>query len=355
MIYQDEQDAIALVDFYRDNIAAERNKPFRPAFEVVTEVQQFSAPRRRERRPPQQPDFVSGATLNVPIKITSINPTSGPKSGGDTTTIYGQGFVTGLTVKFDGVLQTLTPGSVSSDGTNILFVTVAGTAGPVDVKVTNPDGASDTLTDGYTYNDGPHITSVDPASGTTAGGMVVTVHGTGFLNGTGLTLYFGSLPATLVSASSDGTLLYGYTPAHAAGPVNVKATNPDGQFDELVNGYTYGSVAVAYFKLIPLVITNGVVTSMVIQAWDSDPSLGGSKVSSYTGSPIMTFDGPNDGSMAVGTIPALGNAIPFTGGEADIQIQAVSAYGSGQYSGYLRFIDSVNSINTTGTFELFVG
>ena len=52
--------------------------------------------------------------------------------------------------------------------------------------MTNSDGQSGTLNDGYSYapaNPAPNVSGISPAAGTTAGGTAVTVTGTGFLSG----------------------------------------------------------------------------------------------------------------------------------------------------------------------------
>ena len=71
---------------------------------------------------------------------------------------------------------TVTPTTISAR-------TPAGTAGPVDVVVTNPDGGSVTRTAGFQYvatPTAPTITGVTPASGPTTGGNTVVVTGTSF-------------------------------------------------------------------------------------------------------------------------------------------------------------------------------
>lgn len=85
---------------------------------------------------------------NAPA-IASIDPTSGPDSGGTAVTIYGSDFTTvGATlVAFDGLAAT---SIVVVDATTITCNTPAHPAGVVDVMVTN-DFGSDTLSNGYTY------------------------------------------------------------------------------------------------------------------------------------------------------------------------------------------------------------
>ncbi|MEA2238310.1 MAG: hypothetical protein QOC81_3034 [Thermoanaerobaculia bacterium] len=83
-------------------------------------------------------------------------------------------------------------------------------------------------------NPAPTISSISPASGSTAGGTVVTINGTGFSNST---VKFGGTLATNVSVTS--TAITATTPAHAAGKVDVVVTNGDTQSATLALGYTY--------------------------------------------------------------------------------------------------------------------
>ena len=70
------------------------------------------------------------------------------------------------------------------NSTLITATTAAHAAGAVSVVVTNTDGQSGTLTNGYTYtNSAPAVISIAPGSGSTSGGTSVTITGTGFLTG----------------------------------------------------------------------------------------------------------------------------------------------------------------------------
>lgn len=84
----------------------------------------------------------------------------------------------------------------------------------------------------------PAITGLSPARGSTAGGTVVTLTGSGFTTVTSVT--FDGIAGTALTIVNDTTLRV-TTPAHAAGAVSVTAINPDGS-DTLVDGYGYGNV-----------------------------------------------------------------------------------------------------------------
>ena len=94
---------------------------------------------------------LSAIPPSAPV-VTTICPTSGPIAGGAPVTIQGMGFQSGATVRFGGVLATNV--QVSSS-TTITATTPAHALGLVNVQVTNTDGQSGTLTNGYEYTSLP--------------------------------------------------------------------------------------------------------------------------------------------------------------------------------------------------------
>ncbi|MFR9750857.1 IPT/TIG domain-containing protein [Nocardia sp. 004] len=119
---------------------------------------------------PTQPGFaaVAAALLAAPV-LTSLNPISGPESGGNTVEIFGSGFtgVGPLTVRFGATATTF---YIVSD-TQINAIAPPGT-GTVGVTVTSVDGTSNALP--YTYGGLLFFTdSVNP------GGNVYSVPQTG--------------------------------------------------------------------------------------------------------------------------------------------------------------------------------
>jgi len=80
--------------------------------------------------------------------ITDISPATGSTAGGTAVTITGTEFATGATVTFGGVSAT---DIVIVSATEITCVTPAGTAGAVDVVVTNTDTGTVTSAGGFTY------------------------------------------------------------------------------------------------------------------------------------------------------------------------------------------------------------
>jgi len=79
------------------------------------------------------------------------------------------------------------------------------------------------------------VTSVSPTSGSVNGGTLVSVRGSGFKSGLAVT--FGGAAATVTIFSS--TSISAFTPAHAAGAVDVVVTNGDGQTATRASAFTY--------------------------------------------------------------------------------------------------------------------
>ncbi len=167
--------------------------------------------------------------------ITSISPSVGPKTGGQTITVTGTDFVVGMTLKIGGSPAT----NVVSSSTSLTAITPVGSmAGPVDVIVVmvDPLGGSSTLPQAYTYVEAPGITSISPSSGPKAGGLSVTIIGANFMAGV-IVRIGGNLAANVVVSSS--TQLTAQTPSNVnVGPVDVVVETIGGSAT-LLHGYTY--------------------------------------------------------------------------------------------------------------------
>ncbi|SCF99067.1 IPT/TIG domain-containing protein [Streptomyces sp. MnatMP-M17] len=156
--------------------------------------------------------------LNPPAKA-SANPTAGPLAGGTAVTITGTNLTGATAVTFGGTAGTITANTAAS-----LTATTptATTIGPVPIVVTTPGGSTDGLT--FTYTAVPTITSVLPATGSTVGGDVITITGTGLGSTTQVT--FGGGPTSFEAASD--TQLVVTTATHTAGVVDVDVASPGG-------------------------------------------------------------------------------------------------------------------------------
>ena len=209
----------------------------------------------------------------APPTASSIDPDSGPQSGGQVVTITGSGFVPGDTaVTFDGLPATDVV--VDPSGTSLTAVTPAHAPGVVDVVVTTDGGSTDPLA--YTYlADGSDavVTDLDPDFGPTSGGTTVTITGSGFTGATGVT--FDGVAGTGFAVNPAGTEITVVTPPGAAGPADVVLVFPAGTADAGI------------FTYVPPTIDSVVP--------DSGPNTGGTTVtvtgSGFTGATDVTFGG----------------------------------------------------------------
>ena len=166
-------------------------------------------------------DALSYEYLAVGATLVSINPTTGPEIGGTVVTLTGSGFTGATSVTFGG-----TPGTAFTvvNDTTITVTSPAGAPGEVDVVVVDAAGNSDPVPFEYGAV-ASDATSLDPISGTEAGGTVVTITGTGFTGATGVT--FGGIAGTGFTVDSD-TQITVTTPARAAGTVDVVVVDGNG-------------------------------------------------------------------------------------------------------------------------------
>jgi hypothetical protein len=168
----------------------------------------------------------SGFTFIPPPDVTgSLNPSFGPQAGGTVVTITGSGLQSGATVTFGGVAGT----NVVVTGTTLTVTTPAHPTGDkpslsVPVVITNPDGQSTTVADGFTYN-APvsiNLTAVAPPNGSTDGGTTVTLTGSGFSSGA-VAVTIGGGAATNITVVNDTTVT-ARSAAHFQGAVDVVVT-----------------------------------------------------------------------------------------------------------------------------------
>ena len=96
--------------------------------------------------------------IEPPPTLTRVEPNNDVVTGGQTIKIIGGNFQDGATVTIGG-----------NAASNVIFLSPTelsveappGTAGNVDIVVTNPDGKSDTLADGFTYTPLPYDVTGD--------------------------------------------------------------------------------------------------------------------------------------------------------------------------------------------------
>ena len=154
-------------------------------------------------------------SLTPPPTITALTPAFGTTAGGTSVTITGTNLTGTLQVRFGS--KTAISYSVQS-ATTVKAMTGAHAAGMVNVSVDTTHGTV-TMANAFSYvSPVPTITSLTPASGTTAGGTAVTITGT-HLTGSGQ-VKFGGMTATSFSVENP-TTIRAVTNAHGAGRVSV--------------------------------------------------------------------------------------------------------------------------------------
>jgi hypothetical protein len=168
--------------------------------------------------------FTYTAASGAPT-VSALGTTSGPDTGGTTLTITGTGLAGATSVMFGSVAAS----SFSLlSSTSISAVAPMQAVGTVDVTVTSALGTSATSSaDQFTYQTAlPTVTSLSSSTATTAGGGWITIMGSNF-NGT-QSIGFGPYGATQFNVLSN-TSLSVLVPIAAAGTVDVRVTNADGQ------------------------------------------------------------------------------------------------------------------------------
>ena len=181
----------------------------------------------------------------APPAITAMYPTSGPEDGGTQVTLEGEFFVTGETpsqVLLSGVA--LDPDDVQVlDATLIIFTTPPGT-GPVAITVLNPDGQQDIADQSFVYvppAPPPVINYLIPNYGSGLGGDIVSVIGSGFMEGA--QVFFGAPGAWIAGTNAQvknmGTMITVTTPPHNTGTVDVRMLNSNQQEAVALNAYEF--------------------------------------------------------------------------------------------------------------------
>ena len=165
--------------------------------------------------------------------------------------------------------------------TELTVVVPAGVAGSADVIVTNPDGKSDTLADGFRYIEPPPtLTRIDPNNDVVSGGAIVKIIGENFQDGATVTIG-GKVASNVVFVSS--TELTVVVPAGIAGSADVVVTNPDGKSATLASGFRYIEPPPTLTRIDPNsdVVSGGAIVKIIGENFqDGAPVTIGGKVAS---------------------------------------------------------------------------
>jgi hypothetical protein len=273
--------------------------------------------------------------------VTGITPSSGYTIGGDQVEITGTNFTGATGVNFGGVAAT--DFSVLSD-TAIVATSPAATAtGAVDITVTTYGGTSSTgSADRFTYNavPAPTLTSINTSSGSTAGGTVVTLTGTGFTNAT--EVFFGSVASSDVAINSD-TQITAVSPAQAVGTMDISVVSPGGT-----------SAASSADRFSYTAATTPAVSSLDTS---SGTTAGGGTVNitgtNFTGAFAVNFGGVPAAEFTVNSDTSItAVAPPQATGTVDITVTTYTGTSASTSSDHFTVsaasAPTVNSLGTTG-------
>jgi len=173
-------------------------------------------------------------TTEEPPRITAVYPEQGITIGGETITILGTNFQSGITAAFGA---TPAAGVLRVSATELRVTTPAHAAGATYVSVTNPDGLPGFFEPfAFVPIPPPAIAYVAPALGYTGGGTRVKIRGNYFQPG--IKVFFGGTPASAVHHYGLGEV-DAVTPAHAAGAVAITLRNIDDQQTTRAGAFTY--------------------------------------------------------------------------------------------------------------------
>jgi hypothetical protein len=160
------------------------------------------------------------------LSFSSVIPTSASIDGGDSLYIYGAGFEKDSKITVLGTPCKYVSGYESFMHCKLGKSTRGGLG---DIEIQNSDGASVTGSKAFTYLfPRINVTGITPASGSTRGGTLLTVRGSGFRDGA--TVSIGNVSCGSVTVRSDGTSLTCVTGAVSAAQNSyVRVRNADGQ------------------------------------------------------------------------------------------------------------------------------
>ncbi|WP_159929643.1 MULTISPECIES: IPT/TIG domain-containing protein [Nocardia] len=240
--------------------------------------------------------------------ITSISPTTGPVTGGNSVSITGSGF-TGTTAVFFGFLPA--PSFTVLSDTQITAVAPVG-IGTVPVIVIAPSGISNGVP--YTYVLPPILFALTPGTGSPAGGTTVIIFGVGLSGATAVN--FGATPATSFTVVSNTQIVAVAPPG--TGTVQVTVTTPAGTSNGLP--FTYLSVP----TLVSISPSSGPATGGTVVTLTGTGFTGASSVKFgatpatfyfvLSDSLIVAIAPPGTGTVPVTVTTAAGTSagLPFT-------------------------------------------
>lgn len=194
--------------------------------------------------------------------IGAVSPSVTAGAGATTVTITGTGMTGATSVAVSGTLVSAGAPTVVDDGTVTVSVTADPAAAPGDRTITVVNGAGTSApytATGFVVsnNPAPAVTSVSPAVlGIGGTAQKVTIYGSNFMSGTGLSSNFGTgvtVNSTSYVSPTQLTANVTVTTSATAGLHNVTVTNPDTQ-----TGSATGALTVNPRATVTLVAPAGI-------------------------------------------------------------------------------------------------
>jgi hypothetical protein len=265
-------------------------------------------------------DHTVAATVNHLPTVTSIAPDNARKGLNPApVTISGTNFVSGATVKLSKANQapiSATVDSLTSTAITCHFDLTGAAVGKWSAVVTNPDNGTETLTDGFTVNPLPTVTSITPRAAGTGSACSPRIVGTNFVTGATVKLArTGRTPiiATVDSLTSTAITCHFDLTGTATGAWDVVVTNRDGGFGTLAGGFTVNprpgvatitpnsaaTVSVCSAKLVGTNFATGVTVRLTRTGSTDIAATGVTRVSATAITCKFTFTGAPVGKWSV--------------------------------------------------------
>ena len=270
--------------------------------------------------------------------VTGFDSATGTTAGGNTVVILGSAFTGATAVSFGSLAAT--DFTVNSDN-SITATAPPSAAGTVDVTVTTFAATSTTgSADHYVYTNvsgsAPAVSALNLTTGSTAGGQVVTITGTGFTGATAVK--FGSTSASAFTIFDDTTIT-ATAPAGSAGTVDVEVTTNNGTSSAVsADQFTYLSTAApAITSLSPSTGSTAGGTSVTITG------------TNFTGvTTAVTFGGIAAASFTVNSSTSItATSPPLPAGSAAVTVTTPS--GTSASSTFTVTAASAPTISSLGT------
>jgi len=256
----------------------------------------------------------------VAPSIAGVSPAQGLSAGGTAVNITGTNFTGVSAVKFGAVSAA---SFTVNSSTSITAVSPAASAGTVDIQVVTPSGASATgISDQFTYLAPPAVTSISPATGSSAGGTTVTISG---INLTGATsVSFGTTAAAGFTVNSS-TGITAVSPPGSTGTVDIRVVTP--------GGVSAASGADQFIYVVPVPTITGLSATAGKITGGTTVNITGTN---FTGATAVNFGSTPAASFTVNTATSI-TAVSPAGSAGTVNVTVVTQYGTSATSSLDQF------------------